>query len=82
MLSWEKPRVVLFRSFLSPEEVQHLLDVSTPRMVRSEVLSNADEDNSEVDNQRTSYGAWPPPDAVVSGGTLCCCWCSPLAVGA
>jgi hypothetical protein len=57
VLSWERPRLVLFRSFLSPPEVEYLLSISRDHLVRSEVLSA--ESNGEVDKARTSFGFWP-----------------------
>lgn len=70
VLSWEKPRVVLFRSFMSPEEVQYLIAISAAKMERSQVLTVAGQDGTQtVDNSRTSFGAWPPQDdEVVSAG--------------
>ena len=62
VISWENPRAVVFRSFLSPDEVEHFINVSASRLTRSEVLSDA----SAVDQARTSFGTWPPRDDVIS----------------
>ncbi|KAL6770815.1 hypothetical protein ACKKBF_B32790 [Auxenochlorella protothecoides x Auxenochlorella symbiontica] len=59
VLSFDSPRLVLFKSFLSPGEVDHLVDISKDHMARSEVL-HADGDGS-VSDIRTSYGHWPTP---------------------
>lgn len=63
VLSWDKPRVVLFPSFLSPVEVGHLVAVAKERLVRSEVLSENASD--VIDDVRTSFGAWPPWDNII-----------------
>lgn len=61
VLSWEAPRLVRFRSFLTPEEVDHMIGMAENHLERSAVLS-ADDDNERYDNVRTSFGTWPPVD--------------------
>lgn len=62
VLSFGRPRAVHFRSFLSPDEVQHLIDLSKEHLVRSEVLHNAGD--GSVSDVRTSFGYWPPQTSV------------------
>lgn len=61
--------------------MQHLIDVSTPNLVRSEVLTDTSggAKASAVDKSRTSEGAWPPQDDVVSVNmpALRLCWACP-----
>lgn len=64
MLSWDKPRVIIFRSFLTPEEVGHIIRVAKENMARSHVLS--DSEDEQVDDVRTSFGAWPPHDFIIN----------------
>jgi hypothetical protein len=55
---------VLFPSFLSPEEVDHMIAVSRDNLERSEVLvAEGDDTQSDI---RTSFGFWPEADHVVS----------------
>ncbi|KAL4535384.1 hypothetical protein Ndes2437A_g06099 [Nannochloris sp. 'desiccata'] len=61
--NWEKPRVVVFKSFLTPEEVGHIIAVAKDNLVRSHVLSTTEDD--VVDSARTSFGAWPPHDEIL-----------------
>ncbi len=63
VVSWDKPRVVVFKSFLTPEEVGHIIAVAKDNLARSHVLSSTADD--VVDNARTSYGAWPPRDDIL-----------------
>ncbi|KDD74086.1 hypothetical protein H632_c1583p0 [Helicosporidium sp. ATCC 50920] len=63
VLSLSLPRLVHFPSFLSPDEVEHFVNVSLAHLKRSEVVS-ADTDKL-VDNARTSFGTWPPRDEVI-----------------
>jgi prolyl 4-hydroxylase len=63
VLSWDKPRVILFPSFLSPMEVSHLVAGAKEHLVRSEVL--AEDPTNVIDNVRTSFGAWPKWDKVI-----------------
>jgi hypothetical protein len=63
VLSDSAPRLVLFRSFLSPAEVGHLVAVARDHLERSQVLTANVSD--AVDNVRTSFGAWPPRDGVL-----------------
>jgi prolyl 4-hydroxylase len=62
VLSWEKPRLVRFKSFLTPQEVGHLVAVAKERLERSEVLTT--NQSEAVQDVRTSFGAWPPSDEV------------------
>ena len=66
VISWEAPRAVLFKSFLTPEEVAHLVGVAKDNLERSSVLS-ADEAEDRIDDVRTSFGSWPPEDAFMDG---------------
>ena len=54
VISWEKPRAVLIKRFLSPDEVDHLIATAESGFERSEVVS----DKEAFNNARTSYGAW------------------------
>ena len=63
VVSWDRPRAVVFKSFLTPEEVGHVIAVAKDNLERSHVLSA--QENDEVDDVRTSYGAWPPQDSVL-----------------
>ncbi|PRW59787.1 putative prolyl 4-hydroxylase 3 [Chlorella sorokiniana] len=64
VLSWERPRLVTFPSFLSPAEVGHMITISRDHLERSEVLVEAGkETKSDV---RTSFGFWPEQDAVTA----------------
>lgn len=54
IVSWESPRVLLIRHFLTEEEVAYLIDIAKDGMQRSEVVS----DEKSVSDVRTSYGAW------------------------
>lgn len=67
VLSFEHPRVVHFPSFLSPEEVQHIFDISREHLVRSEVVHEEGEES--VSNIRTSFGVWPSRTAVTQNIT-------------
>lgn len=64
ILSFNSPRLIKFKSFLTPAEVGHMVDVASEHLERSEVISANDTQNS-FDNIRTSFGAWPPPDIVI-----------------
>lgn len=63
VLSWESPRLMLFPSFLSPEEVGHMVRVSKDNLERSEVLVAEGEET--MSNIRTSFGFWPEQDEVI-----------------
>jgi prolyl 4-hydroxylase len=63
VLSWAEPRLVLLRSFLSPAEVAHLVAAAQPALERSQVL--AANETEEVNDVRTSFGAWPKLDPVL-----------------
>lgn len=65
VLSMEAPRVMLFPSFLSPEEVDHMIKVSRDNLERSEVLVAEGEET--VNDVRTSFGFWPEQDEVITG---------------
>lgn len=54
MISWESPRVIHFKDFLSSEEVDYLIHVAESGFTRSEVVSDA----QAISQRRTSYGAW------------------------
>ena len=62
IISWDNPRIVLFRSFLTPEEVMHLIDVAKEKLERSHVVSPNGDKDDEVNDARTSFGAWPKRD--------------------
>ena len=66
VISWEEPRLVVFPSFITPQEVAHLVVIGKENLVRSNVLSETGgEEASEV---RTSFGAFPPRnDGVLNG---------------
>jgi len=66
VISWDAPRVVHFRSFMTPDEVDQLIGVSKGHLERSSVLS-ADEEENRIDDVRTSFGTWPPVDDFISG---------------
>jgi prolyl 4-hydroxylase len=53
IISYDSPRIVLFKDFLSKDEVFHLITISKD-MERSEVVA----DDREQDESRTSCGAW------------------------
>ena len=55
VLSTTRPRVVLLRSFLTPEETAFLIADNRDRLTRSEVVSDGGDTASDV---RTSSGAW------------------------
>lgn len=67
VVSWDRPRAVLFRSFLRPEEVGHMIAVANDNLERSTVL--ATEEADEVMDVRTSFGSWPPDDEVTDAIT-------------
>lgn len=54
VISWESPRLVHFKTFLSSEEVDHLINIAESGFTRSEVVS----DSEAISQSRTSYGAW------------------------
>ena len=62
-MSFDKPRVVVFRSFITPDEVRHIITVAKEKMERSHVLSASEDDI--VDDARTSFGAWPGRDTII-----------------
>ncbi|KAL4458442.1 hypothetical protein ABPG75_013307 [Micractinium tetrahymenae] len=64
VLSREKPRVMLLPSFLSPEEVDHMIKISRDNLERSEVL--VAEGQESVNDVRTSFGFWPETDDVIA----------------
>lgn len=55
-LSWH-PRAFLFHNFLSPAETNQLIVEAAPGLKRSTVVG-ADDNDSEVDEIRTSYGTF------------------------
>eukprot|EP00887_Chlorella_sp_A99_P006415 scaffold3.g6415.t1 len=63
VVSWENPRLAVFRNFLSPPEVEHMINISIAQLVRSEVLSGSD--SHAIDRSRTSYGTWPDKEDAV-----------------
>lgn len=56
-LSWH-PRAFLFHNFLSTAEANQLILEAAPSLKRSTVVGNDDDDGSEVDEIRTSYGTF------------------------
>ena len=58
IMSFDNPRLVLFPSFMTEEETDHLIDLAKKDLKRSHVVTDSKDD--EVSNARTSYGAWPP----------------------
>ena len=64
VLSASAPRLVLFPDFLSPDEVEHFISISVPKLQRSEVLSATGTPDNEVNSVRTSSGYWPGEDDV------------------
>jgi hypothetical protein len=64
VISWEEPRLVMFRSFLNPKEVFHVVGVAKDHLERSSVLSAETDEKEEINDVRTSYGAWPARDSV------------------
>ncbi|KAL4854991.1 Prolyl 4-hydroxylase 2 [Chlorella vulgaris] len=67
VLSWDNPRLVLLPSFLSPQEVGHMIRVSKDNLERSEVLvADGEDQQSDI---RTSFGFWPESDPVVDAIT-------------
>lgn len=67
VVSRDKPRLALFPSFLTPEEVAHLVNASLPSMAHSAVAAGTagGEEVYAVDARRTSDSAWPARDDVV-----------------
>jgi len=55
LLTMKRPRVVLFGSFMSDEECDALMDLSRPRLARSETVDHKS-GGSEVNAARTSDG--------------------------
>eukprot|EP00803_Ostreobium_quekettii_P005310 evm.model.scf_340.1 EVM.evm.TU.scf_340.1 scf_340:2444-7406(+) len=55
ILSW-KPRSFLYHNFLSPEECDHLIQISKRQMKRSKVVGK--DGKSETQDIRTSYGTF------------------------
>jgi len=55
LLTMQRPRVVLFGSFMSDEECDALMDLSRPRLARSETVDHKS-GGSEVNAARTSDG--------------------------
>ncbi|KAL4432155.1 hypothetical protein ABPG77_005917 [Micractinium sp. CCAP 211/92] len=53
----EDARIFLYRSFLSPEECEHIMKLAEPSMARSGVVDTSTGD-SKVDNARTSKGTF------------------------
>jgi hypothetical protein len=60
IISFDNPRLILFPSFMTHEETDHLIDLAKKDLKRSHVV--ADSKDAEVSNVRTSYGAWPKRD--------------------
>ena len=69
VVSWDKPRAIVFKSFLTPQEVGHLIAVAKDKLERSHVLASDENDSEAVLDVRTSYGTWPPWDEVIGGIT-------------
>ena len=55
VMSMSSPRLIVFGGLLSDDECQQMIDLSTPRMARSETVHNAS-GGSEVHEARTSDG--------------------------
>lgn len=55
LLSW-KPRAYVYRNFLTPDEIKHLIKKGTPQMRRSTVVGG--NDRGVIDEYRTSYGSF------------------------
>lgn len=55
VLSSTRPRALILRSFLTPEETQFLIEDNRTRLTPSQVVSEGGESRSDV---RTSSGAW------------------------
>lgn len=60
IMSFDNPRLVVFPSFLTPEESDHLIHLAKKDLKRSHVV--ADQKDEEVSDARTSFGAWPQHD--------------------
>lgn len=56
VVNWDEPRLILYKSFLTPQEVAHLIVVAKENLVRSNVLSESG--GEEASSVRTSSGAW------------------------
>jgi prolyl 4-hydroxylase len=56
LLTLNSPRIVLFGNVLSHEECDELIELSKPKLTRSEVVNSVGGDHV-VDEARTSYGA-------------------------
>lgn len=54
IISWDKPRIVLLRNFVTPQEVEHFIGLAASGWTRSEVV----DDEHAQSEARTSYGAW------------------------
>lgn len=54
-VSW-KPRAYLYHNFLSEEEADHIVELATPRIRRSSVVS--EKGSVGTDEIRTSYGTF------------------------
>lgn len=61
IISFDNPRLILFPSFMTEEETDHLINVAKKDLKRSHVVADSKDD--EVSNSRTSYGAWPKHDS-------------------
>lgn len=49
------PLAILFREFLSSEEIEHMVEIAKTNLARSRVVSSK---NESMSDSRTSYGAW------------------------
>eukprot|EP00884_Botryococcus_braunii_P014959 jgi/Botrbrau1/23464/Bobra.106_1s0019.1 len=60
-LSW-RPRASVYHNFLSPEECNHILNMTRPHVRRSTVIADALDSGkkSELNDIRTSYGVFVP----------------------
>jgi len=63
ILSKDNPRLIRFKSFISPEEAEALVHSAADKLKRSHVV--ASNVSNQVDNARTSFGAWPPRDELM-----------------
>ena len=56
VISW-KPRIFLYKGFLSPEECDHIISLGEPHVVRSKVVGSKGK-GDVVSDHRTSYGTF------------------------
>lgn len=66
VISWDSPRLIRFPSFLTPGEIDHLIGMAYKNLERSRVISSGENEQEEINDVRTSFGAWPGKDKVVA----------------